>query len=92
MAHAVAFTVTGFVGVRIALGVFEASGTSAAVKSAATYYGLRDRSNLLGLGNITPTSARSPRRSRSRRLRCGSAGDRRSSSRVASDCCGWTVG
>lgn len=54
MAHAIAFTVTGFVGVRIALGVFEASGTPAAVKSAATYYGLRDRSNLLGLGNITP--------------------------------------
>lgn len=54
MAHAVAFTVTGFVGVRIALGMFEAAGTPAAVKSAATYYGPRDRSKLLGLGNMAP--------------------------------------
>ena len=54
MAHAVAFGVTGFFGARIALGMFEAAGTPASVKSAATYFGPRARSRLLGLGNMAP--------------------------------------
>ena len=54
MAHAFATTVAGFVGARMVLGAAESVGTPAAVKSAATYFGPRDRSIALGIGNTAP--------------------------------------
>jgi ACS family hexuronate transporter-like MFS transporter len=54
MAHAVATTVTGFLGARVVLGVAESIGTPAAVKSAATYFNHRDRQIALGIGNTAP--------------------------------------
>lgn len=53
-AHAVVSGVGGFFAARAVLGAFEATGTPAAVKSAATYFGPRDRALLLGLGNMAP--------------------------------------
>ncbi len=54
MAHAVATTVTGFLGARVVLGVAESIGTPAAVKTAATYFNHRDRQIALGIGNTAP--------------------------------------
>ena len=51
MAHAAVSGVGGFVAVRAVLGVFEAAGTPAAVKSAATYFSARQRSTVIGIGN-----------------------------------------
>lgn len=54
MAHAFTSTVTGFVAARVALGAAEAVGTPAAVKTAATYFGPKERSTVLGIGNMAP--------------------------------------
>ena len=54
MAHAFASTVQQFVIVRAALAAAETVGTPAAVKSAAVYLPLRERSFALGLGNTAP--------------------------------------
>ncbi|MEE2915658.1 MAG: MFS transporter, partial [Pseudomonadota bacterium] len=54
MAHAVATTVTGFIGARVVLGMAESIGTPAAVKTAATYFNHRDRQIALGIGNTAP--------------------------------------
>jgi len=54
MAHAFAGTVTEFVGARVLLGAAESVGTPAAVKSAATYFGPKDRSIALGIANTAP--------------------------------------
>lgn len=54
MAHALVTTVAGFVGVRIALGVTEAVGTPAAVKTVATWFRGGDRSLALGIMNTAP--------------------------------------
>jgi ACS family hexuronate transporter-like MFS transporter len=52
--HVFATTVAGFVSARAALGAFEAVGTPAAVKTAATYFDKRERSMVLGIGNMAP--------------------------------------
>lgn len=54
MAHAFVTTVGGFIGVRIALGVTEAVGTPAAVKTVATWFRGGDRSLALGIMNTAP--------------------------------------
>lgn len=54
MAHALATSVAGFVGVRIALGVAEAVNTPAAVKTVATWFRGSDRSVALGIMNMAP--------------------------------------
>lgn len=54
MAHAVVSGVTGFIGARIVLGVAEASGTPAVVKTAATYFGPAERTRMLGIANMAP--------------------------------------
>jgi len=54
MAHALAATVEQFVIARAALAAAESVGTPAAVKSAAVYLPLRERSFALGLGNTAP--------------------------------------
>jgi ACS family hexuronate transporter-like MFS transporter len=54
MAHAFTTTVAGFVAVRAALGAAEAVGTPAAVKTAATYFSPKERSTVLGIGNMAP--------------------------------------
>jgi ACS family hexuronate transporter-like MFS transporter len=54
MAHAFATTVSGFVTSRAVLGAAESIGTPAAVKTAATYFGAKDRSVALGLVGIAP--------------------------------------
>lgn len=54
MAHAFVTTVAGFIGVRIALGVTEAVGTPAAVKTVATWFRGGDRSLALGIMNTAP--------------------------------------
>lgn len=54
MAHALVSSVAGFVGVRIALGVAEAVGTPAAVKTVATWFRGNDRSLALGIMNTAP--------------------------------------
>ena len=54
MAHAAVSGVGGFVAVRAVLGVFEAAGTPAAVKSAATYFPPDRRSTIIGIGNTAP--------------------------------------
>lgn len=54
MAHAFTTTVAGFVGARAVLGAAESIGTPAAVKTAATYFGAKERSIVIGLGGIAP--------------------------------------
>ena len=54
IAHAFAATVAQFVAARVALAAAETVGTPAAVKSAAVYLPLRERSFALGLGNTAP--------------------------------------
>lgn len=54
MAHAFASTVTQFIAARVALAAAETVGTPAAVKSAAVYLPLKERSFALGLGNTAP--------------------------------------
>jgi ACS family hexuronate transporter-like MFS transporter len=54
MAHAFTTTVGGFIAARAALGAAEAVGTPAAVKTAATYFNKRERSTVLGIGNMAP--------------------------------------
>jgi len=54
VAHAFVSTVAGFVGVRIALGITEAVGTPAAVKTVATWFRGGDRSLALGIMNTAP--------------------------------------
>ncbi len=52
MAHALVTTVSGFVTARIALGIAEAVGTPAQVKTAAAYFPPTQRSMMLGIGNM----------------------------------------
>jgi len=54
IAHALAATVGQFTAARVVLAAAETVGTPAAVKSAATYLPVRDRSFALGLGNTAP--------------------------------------
>lgn len=54
IAHAFAGTVTQFVIARVALAAAETVGTPAAVKSAAVYLPVKERSFALGLGNTAP--------------------------------------
>lgn len=54
MAHAAASTVQQFVVARVVLAAAESVGTPAAVKSAAVYLPLKERSFALGLGNTAP--------------------------------------
>lgn len=54
IAHALATTVAQFVLARVALAAAETVGTPAAVKSAAVYLPLKERSFALGLGNTAP--------------------------------------
>lgn len=54
MAHAFARTVVQFVVARAVLGAAEAMGTPAAVKSAATFFGVRQRTIALGIVNTAP--------------------------------------
>ncbi|MDT7933413.1 MAG: MFS transporter [Sphingomonadaceae bacterium] len=54
IAHAFAGSVGAFVGARAVLGAFEATGTPAAVKSAATYFQPSVRSLVIGIGNTAP--------------------------------------
>jgi MFS transporter, ACS family, hexuronate transporter len=54
IAHAFAATVSQFVAARVALAAAETVGTPAAVKSAAVYLPLKERSFALGLGNTAP--------------------------------------
>ncbi|USI74919.1 MFS transporter [Sphingomonas morindae] len=52
MAHALVASVAGFIGVRALLGAAEAIGTPAQVKTAATYFPERQRTLMLGIGNM----------------------------------------
>ncbi len=54
MAHAVAATVTQFVTARVALVAFEAVNTPAAVKAAAQYLPIKQRSMAVGIVNTAP--------------------------------------
>ncbi len=54
IAHAFAATVSQFVAARVVLAAAETVATPAAVKSAALYLPLRERSFALGLGNTAP--------------------------------------
>jgi MFS transporter, ACS family, hexuronate transporter len=54
MAHAFSAGVWGFIVARMALGAAESVGTPAAVKTAATYFGPKERSIVLGIGNTAP--------------------------------------
>ena len=54
MAHAFVAGVTGFLGARIVLGLAEATGTPAVVKTAATYFGPAERTRMLGISNMAP--------------------------------------
>lgn len=54
IAHAFAATLGQFVAARVVLAAAETVGTPAAVKSAATYLPVRERSFALGLGNTAP--------------------------------------
>ena len=54
MAHAVAATVSQFVTARVALVAFEAVNTPAAVKAAAQYLPIRQRSMAMGIVNTAP--------------------------------------
>jgi ACS family hexuronate transporter-like MFS transporter len=53
-AHAVVGGVAGFIGARAVLGVAEATGTPAVVKTAATYFGPAERTRMLGISNMAP--------------------------------------
>ena len=52
MAHAVVSSVSGFVTARVALGMAEAIGTPAQVKTAAAYFPPAQRSMMIGIGNM----------------------------------------
>ena len=54
MAHAAVSGVAGFVGARVVLGLAEATGTPAVVKTAATYFGPAERTRMLGIANMAP--------------------------------------
>lgn len=54
IAHAFVSTVGAFIGVRVALGITEAVGTPAAVKTVATWFRGGDRSLALGIMNTAP--------------------------------------
>ncbi len=54
IAHAFAATIPQFVAARVVLAAAETVGTPAAVKSAATYLPVAERSFALGLGNTAP--------------------------------------
>lgn len=54
IAHAFVGGVTGFLGARIVLGLAEATGTPAVVKTAATYFGPAERTRMLGISNMAP--------------------------------------
>ncbi len=54
MAHALATTVGGFIGIRIVLGVTEAVNLPAAVKTVSSWFPGRDRSLALGVMNTAP--------------------------------------
>ncbi|MGI4876281.1 MAG: MFS transporter [Janthinobacterium lividum] len=54
MAHAFASSVQQFVVARVALAAAESIGTPAAVKAAAVYLPLKQRSLALGIGNVAP--------------------------------------
>lgn len=54
MAHAFASSVQQFVVARVALAAAESIGTPAAVKAAAVYLPLKQRSFALGIGNVAP--------------------------------------
>lgn len=53
-AHAIVTGVAGFIGARVVLGVAEATGTPAVVKTAATYFGPAERTRMLGISNMAP--------------------------------------
>jgi len=55
MAHAFSAGVFGFIAARMALGAAESVGTPAAVKTAATYFGPKERSVVIGIGNTAPS-------------------------------------
>jgi ACS family hexuronate transporter-like MFS transporter len=55
--HAAARTVPQFIAARAALGVFEAVGTPAAMKAVATFFGPRERTLVIGIGNMAPNIA-----------------------------------
>ena len=52
MAHALVGTTAGFIGVRIALGTFEAVGTPAQIKTASAYFPAERRTMIIGIGNM----------------------------------------
>jgi ACS family hexuronate transporter-like MFS transporter len=52
MAHALVVTVNGFIGARVVLGVAEAVGTPAQVKTAAAFFPPEQRSLMIGIGNM----------------------------------------
>ena len=52
MLHAIVTSVSAFVGARVLLGVAEAVGTPAQVKTAAAYFPPQQRSMLIGVGNM----------------------------------------
>ncbi|AQS86808.1 MFS transporter [Neoasaia chiangmaiensis] len=55
--HAAVSTVSGFLGVRIALGVFEGVGTPATMKAMAQYFAPDARGRMIGLLNAAPNLA-----------------------------------
>ncbi len=55
--HAAARTVPQFIAARVALGVFEAVGTPAAMKAVATFFAPRERTLVIGIGNMAPNIA-----------------------------------
>ena len=55
MAHAVATSVTAFFGARVVLGLAEATGTPAVVKTAAAYFEPAERTRVLGVSNMAPS-------------------------------------
>ena len=57
MLHAAARTVPQFIGARVALGVFEAVGTPAGMKAVATFFRPRERTLVIGVGNMAPNIA-----------------------------------
>jgi ACS family hexuronate transporter-like MFS transporter len=55
MAHAVATSVGAFFGARVVLGLAEATGTPAVVKTAAAYFEPAERTRVLGISNMAPS-------------------------------------
>ncbi len=55
--HAAARTVPQFIAARAALGVFEAVGTPAGMKAVATFFRPRERTLVIGIGNMAPNVA-----------------------------------